>query len=83
MNKPFKDRLREQWEAWMINEGIERGTTSPPTREDISKWSVTAMQTLPTSIVRNAWRHGEYTWFQQQEERGESDDYTTISSEFE
>ena len=38
VNKPFKDRLRGQWEAWMINEGMERGTTSPPTREDISKW---------------------------------------------
>jgi len=63
VNKPFKNRIREQWESWMVQEGIVHGTTSPPSREDVSKWSVAAMQSLPERIVRNAWRHGDYTWF--------------------
>ena len=35
VNKPFKNRLRSEWEKWMILEGLEHGTTSPPTRADI------------------------------------------------
>jgi hypothetical protein len=63
VNKPFKNRIREKWECWMIEEGIQRGTTRPPTRTDISNWTLAAMEALPTQIVKNAWRHGEYTWF--------------------
>jgi hypothetical protein len=63
VNKPFKNRIRAYWEGWMIEEGVIKGTTSPPTREDISKWSLAAMETLPVEIVRNAWRHGKYSWF--------------------
>jgi hypothetical protein len=47
----------------MIEEGIRHGTTSAPSREDISKWALAAMGTLSKQIVKNAWRHGEYTWF--------------------
>jgi hypothetical protein len=47
----------------MIQEGIQHGTTRPPTRADISNWTLAAMETLPTQIVKNTWRHGEYTWF--------------------
>ena len=63
VNKPFKNRIREQWESWMIQEGIVHGTTSPPSRDDVSKWLVAAMRTLPEQLVRNAWRHGDYSWF--------------------
>ena len=63
VNKPFKNRIREQLESWMVQEGIVHGTTSPPTREDIARWSLAAMQTLPEQIVGNAWRHGDYIWF--------------------
>ena len=47
----------------MIAEGIIHGTTSSPTREDIAKWSVAAMEALPEGVVRNSWLHGEYSWF--------------------
>lgn len=47
----------------MINEGLQHGTTSPPSRNDIAQWTTAAMETLPKEIVKNAWRHGEYTWF--------------------
>ena len=35
---------------------------NPPTREDIARWLLAAMQTLPEQIVRNAWRHGNYSF---------------------
>jgi hypothetical protein len=63
VNKPFKNRIREQWQMWMIQEGIIHGTTTPPSREDIMQWSLAAMESLPETFVRNAWRHGDYTWF--------------------
>jgi hypothetical protein len=39
VNKPFKNRIREQWEEWMIAEGLANGTTSPPTRGNIIEWT--------------------------------------------
>jgi hypothetical protein len=63
VNKPFKNRLRQQWEEWMIEEGLANGTTSPPAREDIVRWTRYATVNLPSQIVRNAWRHGDYSWF--------------------
>ena len=63
VNKPFKCALRTEWEKWMLIEGIQNGTTTPPTRRHIAQWSVTALSSLSTKIVKNAWRHGEYSWF--------------------
>jgi hypothetical protein len=63
VNKPFKNRIRDQWEDWMIDEGLVNGTTSPPTREDIVRWTRNAHANLPSQMVKNAWRHGDYSWF--------------------
>lgn len=64
VNKPFKDRIRRQWEEWMINEGINyQGTMSPPTRGDIVEWTLDAMLDMSHNLVFNAWHHGQYTWF--------------------
>ncbi|KAI2514125.1 Pogo transposable element with KRAB domain [Fragilaria crotonensis] len=63
VSKPFKNRPRSEWENWMILEGLEHGTTSPPTRADIIRWCRFAMNDLPEEMVRNAWRHAEYSWF--------------------
>ena len=79
VNKPFKDRLRDQWESWMMVEGVFNGTTSPPSRGDIATWSVAAMETLPQQIVKNAWRHGVYTWFPDEVE--ETNNTTTVPDE--
>ena len=62
-NKPFKNRLRDQWEDWMIDEGLANGTTSPPTRENIVQWTRYAVANISSEIVKNAWRHGDYSWF--------------------
>ncbi len=63
VNKPFKDRIRRQWELWRIDEGVLTGTTSSPSRADIVQWTLNAANNLPQNIVFNAWRHGDYTWF--------------------
>jgi hypothetical protein len=47
----------------MIEEGLASGTTSPPLQEDIVRWTRVALDTLPPAMIRNAWRHGVYTWF--------------------
>ncbi len=63
VNKPFKNRIRQQWEQWMLTEGLAYGTTSPPTRENILEWTRIAVNDLPEQMVQNAWRHGQYSWF--------------------
>jgi DDE superfamily endonuclease len=35
VNTPFKNRLCSEWQTWMINEGLQHGTTSAPTRANI------------------------------------------------
>jgi len=44
----------------MLEEGLS--DASPPSREDVSTWTVAAMEMLTEGIIRNAWRHGEYSW---------------------
>jgi hypothetical protein len=63
VNKPFKNQIRQQWEQWMITEGLANGTTSPPTRENIIEWIQIATNYLLEQMVQNAWRHGQYSWF--------------------
>jgi hypothetical protein len=47
----------------MMLEGLEHGTTSSPTRADIIRWCRFAMNhDLPEQMVKNAWRHAEYSW---------------------
>ena len=48
----------------MIVEGIQSGTTSPPTRELIAKWASYVKDQIKETHIRNAWRHEEpYSWF--------------------
>ena len=54
----------------MLLEGIENENTTPPTRKQIAEWSVTALQLLSTNIVKNAWRHDNYSWFSQDTKNG-------------
>ncbi len=48
--KPFKNSIREQWEAWMIEEGLARRTTSPPLQEDIVRWTRHASSTSALGV---------------------------------
>ena len=51
INKPFKVFLCKGWEKWMIDEGIQSGTTSPPTRELIAKWAAYAKKTKSKKCI--------------------------------
>ena len=63
INKPYKKHMRQQWELWMISEGMVEGTTSPPSREQIVNWAKYANETMSEVNICNAWKHGQYSWF--------------------
>jgi hypothetical protein len=67
VNKPLKARLKQKWEAWMIDEGLQYGIIRPPTRRHIAEWCSHAYCSLPEQLVRNAWRHAPYSYFSQQQ----------------
>ena len=53
VNKPFKCRMRERWEEWMISTGLHEGKIDPPTRKDIAEWCSVSCHNLPVQMVRN------------------------------
>ena len=70
INKPFKKCIRDLWQTWMMgdmSQGTTTVTVSAPTRELIRDWCIDAYKQMQseTNIIKNAWRHGEYTWFAQ------------------
>ena len=46
----------------MIFEGMVKGTTSPPTCEQIVNSAKYANETISEVSIRNAWKHGQYSW---------------------
>ena len=70
INKPFKKHIRDLWQTWMMgdmSQGTTTVTVSAPTRELIRDWCIDAYNQMQseTNIIKNAWRHGQYTWFAQ------------------
>ena len=63
--KVVKDHMQWQWINWLITEGINHGTTSPPSRADVANWVKTAVTTMRAAdrIIQNAWRRHGYEWF--------------------
>ena len=68
VNKPLKDRLRRSWLAWMTQDAQQNGTVRPPTRGDISTWLVDSVGNLSHKIVKNSWRHTNYSWFDDEDD---------------
>jgi hypothetical protein len=57
-NKPFKSRIQKMWIKWLINEGINQGTTSLPTRRNVAIcWVNKAMGQMKKGqwIIWNTW----------------------------
>ncbi len=52
VNNRFKNRIQQQWEQWMITEGLANGTTSPPTRENITEWTPIVINGLLEQMVQ-------------------------------
>jgi hypothetical protein len=68
-NKPFKVRMREEWTAWMLFEGLsngENGETISPSRLQITEWVSSAFAQMRTStdIIKNSWLKSGYEWFE-------------------
>ena len=42
---------------------LKNAKTRAPSRMKIAEWCVEALPTLTEEKVKNAWRHGDYSWF--------------------
>ncbi len=71
-NKPFKSRIQKMWIKWMIAEGVQEGTTSLPTRRDVTVWvdEVIVQMKEEQRIIKNAWLKTGFKWFDKQEREG-------------
>lgn len=63
VNKPLKNKIRTKWEEYMLTEGLQQQTTRPPSRKMMAKWCVDSLGELDKNLVRNSWRHGDYSYF--------------------
>ena len=62
-NKPLKNKIRQKWEEYMIDEGLDLDVTKPPTRNLVAKWCINSMKEIPNSIVMNCWLLTGYSYF--------------------
>ncbi len=71
-NKPFKSRVQKMWIKWMIAEGINKGTTSLPTRHGVAVWVEEAMAQMKEErwMIKNAWLKMGFEWFDKEEGEG-------------
>ena len=51
----------------MMEQGIHTEKFSPPPMQTIADWVVSACEGLGKTIVRNSWRHGQFTYFDDEE----------------
>ena len=59
-NKPFKNRVQDHYENWMMEKG--RDLRLPPCRVDVANWVAAGEKSMATTILKNAWnkKHLEY-----------------------
>jgi DDE superfamily endonuclease len=62
INKPLKNRVKNQWEDWMIEQGGETIKFTPPSRQMVAGWVVTSIQELGTTLIQNSWRHDPFSY---------------------
>ncbi len=62
-NRQFKIRIRQKWQAWMIETVKAIGTVEPPERVDVSAWIADTFQDMekPT-IIQSAWLKKGHEW---------------------
>ena len=63
IGKPFKNRVRRHWEDWMLEACVAHASTKAPSIERVSQWCIDSLDDLSTEIVKNSWRHGDYSYF--------------------
>jgi hypothetical protein len=71
-NKPFKSLVQKMWINWIIAKGVQEGTTSLPTRRDVTVWVDEAMAKMmeKQQIIQNAWLKMGFEWFDKEEGEG-------------
>ena len=62
IGKPIKNRVRNYWEDWMVEQPRGRPMV-PPSRKTVAEWVNQAFRSLPKEMVRKSWRHGNYSYF--------------------
>ncbi len=72
IGKLLKSRARHHWESWMIDEGINNVVSRPPSRLKLTEWITESAQGIQQSaaIVKNSWRHADYSYFPRNTEEG-------------
>ncbi len=60
-NKLLKDCICAGWEEGMIKERLASGKF--PTCKQVTHWTINAYNDISNEIVWNAWRHADYSWF--------------------
>ena len=66
IGKPLKSRARHLWEEWMVDQcTTNNGRSRPPSRLLMSQWITDSVNRIreSDSLVRNSWRHAEYSYF--------------------
>ena len=63
IGKPLKNRVRRHWEDWMLNTGVSNAAKKAPSRQRVAQWCIDSLNDLVTNIIKNSWRHGEYSYF--------------------
>ena len=63
IGKPMKNRIRNSWEEWMVQEGVDAAISRPPSRQRLSSWIISSLQSIGPDIVQNSWRSGDYLYF--------------------
>ena len=63
IGKPLKNRVRRHWEDWMLNTGVANAATKAPSIQRVSQWCIDSLNDLGTNIIKNSWRHCEYSYF--------------------
>ena len=58
----------------MLEEGLLQQTTKPPSRQTMAHWCIDALNEISPQTISNAWRHGKYSYFPQQESVTAPDD---------
>ena len=55
-NKLFKDCIRQLWTNWMIDKGLNSGTTTAPTRKVVAEWLDEVLIDMKNvmTIIKNA-----------------------------
>ena len=64
INKPFKDRLRNEWWKWVVANATLENPMPRATRRDMASWIDKAWSDIPAEIVRNSWRCSEYDYYE-------------------